>query len=71
MKTSIRLALAALALVLTALASIPMPAQALPVCNNLDGRSCLAPGKATSCIWLSGSGGTCYCDPETSHWDCW
>ena len=70
MKNSIRLALAALALVLTALASVPMPARALPLCSNLDGRSCLAPGKVTSCGRSSGSIGTCYCDPEILHWDC-
>lgn len=70
MKNSIRLAFAALALVLTALASIPRPAQAVPVCSNLDGRSCLAPGKVTTCGRPGGSLGTCYCDPEILHWSC-
>lgn len=70
MKNSIRLAFAALALVLTALASIPEPVQAAPVCNNVDGRSCLVPGRGMSCVWLSGAWGTCYCDPEDSRWSC-
>lgn len=67
MKISSRLALAALALVLTAMASIPKPAQALPVCNNIDNRACYAPGKVWSC---TGGTGVCYCDPETLTWSC-
>jgi hypothetical protein len=70
MKLTSRLALAALALMLTALASIPKPAQALPVCNNIDGRSCLVPNKVWSCIWLNGAPGVCICDAETRTWSC-
>ena len=70
MKNSIRLALAALALVLTALASTPKPAHALPVCNNINGRACFAPGKIWQCTWVGGAPGWCFCDPDTLTWEC-
>lgn len=70
MKNSIRLAFAALALMLTALASTPRPAHALPVCDNLDGWTCSAPNKTQQCSWVGGGGGWCICDPDTLTWSC-
>lgn len=70
MKISHRLTLAALALALTALASAPKPAQALPICNNIDNRPCFAPNKVWSCTWLGGGTGVCICDAETRTWWC-
>lgn len=67
MKSSIRLALAALALVLTALASVPRPAHALPVCDHINGWACFVPGKWWQC---NGSPGRCFCDPDTGVWEC-
>lgn len=67
MKSSIRLALAALALVLTALASASRPAYALPLCDHINGWACFKPNQVQQC---NGSPGWCYCDPDTLHWEC-
>lgn len=67
MKNSIRLALAALALVLTALASTPRPAHALPLCDHINGWACFVPNQVRQC---NGSPGWCYCDPDNLVWEC-
>ena len=69
MKISIRLALAALALV-ASLTSVPKAAQAAPSCDNLDGATCSLLGENVGCIWLDGFHGSCFCDPSTKLWTC-
>jgi hypothetical protein len=69
MNNSIRLALAGLAL-LTSLASVPSPAHAVPICENLDGWGCSAPNATQQCSWLGGGKGWCKCDPNTLTWGC-
>lgn len=71
MKNSVRLALAALAL-LAALTPGPKTAEAIPACEDYNGRSCHArPEIVIGCLWMDNGGwGSCSCDPVTRIWEC-